>query len=117
MGNSCIANLYFLLILAASAEFVPGATAEPYTYKSGKKLGLLENKQIKESSGLACSRLEAGLFWTHNDSGDIPRLFAFDREGKHRGTFHIEDAEALDWEDMASVVMDHRALLIIGRCG
>lgn len=117
MRNPCIANLYFLLILAASAEFVPGATAEPYTYKSGQKLGLLENKQIRESSGLACSRLEAGLFWTHNDSGDIPRLFAFDRDGKHRGTFHIEAAEALDWEDMASVVMDHRALLIIGDVG
>ena len=117
MNNSRIANLYFLLILAAGAGFVSGTTAEPYHYKPGRKLGQLENKQIKESSGLACSRLEAGLFWTHNDSGDTPRLFAFDMDGKHRGTFLVEGAEALDWEDMASVVMDNQALLVIGDVG
>jgi len=42
----------------------------------------LENQSIKESSGIAASRRNAGIFWTHNDSGDGPFIYAFDRQEK-----------------------------------
>jgi hypothetical protein len=61
----------------------------------------LENQSIKESSGIAASRRNAGIFWTHNDSGDGPFIYAFDRQGKHRGVWRVTGAKALDWEDMA----------------
>ncbi len=61
----------------------------------------LGNQSIKESSGIAASRRNAGIFWTHNDSGDGPFVYAFDRQGKHRGVWRVTGAKAIDWEDMA----------------
>jgi hypothetical protein len=61
----------------------------------------LENQSIKESSGIASSRRNGGVFWTHNDSGDGPFIYAFDRQGKHRGVWRVTGARAVDWEDMA----------------
>jgi hypothetical protein len=61
----------------------------------------LENQSVKESSGIAASKRNAGIFWTHNDSGNGPLIFAFDRQGKHRGVWRVAGAGAIDWEDMA----------------
>jgi hypothetical protein len=61
----------------------------------------LDNKSVKESSGIAASQRNSGIFWTHNDSGDGPFIFAFDRQGKHRGVWRVAGARAIDWEDMA----------------
>jgi hypothetical protein len=61
----------------------------------------LEDASIDESSGLVASRRNPDLFWTHNDSGDDPFIFAFDRQGKRRGVWRVEGAKARDWEDIA----------------
>jgi len=37
---------------------------------------------INEMSGLVKSRRFPNVYWVHNDSGDEPRLFAIDRDGK-----------------------------------
>ena len=63
--------------------------------------GLLEHGPIDEASGIAASRMNVGVIWAHNDSGDQPRLFALDGNGKHLGVYEILGAEAEDWEDMA----------------
>lgn len=60
-----------------------------------------EDPAINESSGLVKSRRLNGLFWTHNDSGDRPRLFAVTREGKQIGIVEILNARNADWEDIA----------------
>lgn len=64
-------------------------------------LGLISNDLLNEASGLAASRRNPNILWTHNDSGDENRLFAIDANGKHLGTFLIEGVEARDWEDVA----------------
>ena len=64
-------------------------------------LGLISNDSLNEASGLAASRKNPNVLWTHNDSGDENRLFAIDANGKHLGTFLIEGVEARDWEDVA----------------
>jgi hypothetical protein len=61
----------------------------------------LENRSIKESSGIAASQRNTNIFWTHNDSGDGPFIYAFDRQGKHHGVWRVAGAGAVDWEDMA----------------
>lgn len=61
----------------------------------------LEDPAIKESSGLAASRANPGIYWTHNDSGDGPFLYAFDREGRSYGRWRVRGATHIDWEDMA----------------
>ncbi len=77
----------------------------------------IDCNKLKESSGLAASRLRPDVFWTHNDSGDEPRLYAFDDTGKHLGTCDVEGAKAHDWEDMASFNLDGNACLLVGDIG
>jgi hypothetical protein len=93
------------------------APLEPIAYGTPNLAGKLEDKAINESSGIARSYRTEGLFWTHNDSGDKPRLYAFDSRGKAVGTFDVPGAKALDWEDMTSFEMDGKAYLIAGDVG
>lgn len=57
--------------------------------------------ELTEASGLALSRRQAGLLWTHNDSGHPPELFGFDTGGRLLAQVRVEDI-AEDWEDLAS---------------
>lgn len=69
-------------------------------YGTPTKLATLKNPAINESSGLAASRLNPNIYWTHNDSGDGPFVYAFDSRGESRGVFRVAGAQARDWEDM-----------------
>lgn len=71
-------------------------------YGAPVHLADLEEKGVDESSGVVASRRNPGLFWTHNDSGDGPLLYAFDREGRRRGVWSVAGAKAHDWEDVAA---------------
>ncbi|MEZ6075688.1 MAG: hypothetical protein R3C56_08420 [Pirellulaceae bacterium] len=52
---------------------------------------ILQSNELNESSGVA----QVGeLLWTHSDSGDRPRLFAFATDGSLRGQFNIRGARA-----------------------
>ncbi|RST07314.1 WD40 repeat domain-containing protein [Streptomyces sp. WAC07149] len=54
--------------LAAETPAAPG-TASGFT---------ITDPRIKESSGLAASRIHPGVYWTHNDSDDGPYVYAVD---------------------------------------
>lgn len=56
--------------------------------------------RIDESSGLAVSRRHEGVLWTHNDSGDVARLFAVGPTGAVLREVPVEGAHAVDWEDL-----------------
>lgn len=57
---------------------------------------------VNEASGLAVSRKNAHVIWTHNDSGDIERLIAIDmRNANIIGFFGVSTAQNGDWEDIA----------------
>jgi hypothetical protein len=56
---------------------------------------------LEELSGLAVSGAHRGVVYAHNDSGDSARFFAFRIDGVPLGEFHLEGADAIDWEDMA----------------
>jgi hypothetical protein len=68
---------------------------------SPAQIATLEERAVTESSGVVASRRNPGLFWTHNDSGDGPFVYAFDRAGRRRGVWRVEGARARDWEDIA----------------
>ena len=70
-------------------------------YGTPTKIADIKNPAVKESSGLAASRSNPGIYWTHNDSGDEPLVYAFDATGESRGVYRVADAKARDWEDMA----------------
>jgi hypothetical protein len=65
------------------------------------RLANLKNPSVNESSGLVASRSMPGVYWTHNDSGDGPFIYAFDAAGESRGVFRVSGAQARDWEDMS----------------
>ncbi len=63
-------------------------------------------REAHESSGLTRSRRDTALFWTHNDAGNEPVLFAVDARGALAGRVRVDGAALEDWEDIAA-----------GRCG
>ncbi len=100
------------------AERPPAATRPArIAYGPGRRIAALANRQINESSGLACGRVNPGVFWTHNDSGDAPRVFAFNAKGEHLATCNVVGAAARDWEDMCSFKLGGRGVLLIGDVG
>lgn len=72
------------------------------TYGPPRILGNLQDAAINESSGIVASRTTPGLYWTHNDSGDGPFIYALDERGARRGTWRVTGAAARDWEDIAA---------------
>ena len=66
----------------------------------GQDLGLVEYDKIDEASGLASSKNNPQLVWTHNDSGDLARIYGVGLDGSHLGQLRLSGAIALDWEDM-----------------
>ena len=65
-------------------------------------VGRIENKDVKESSGLAVSPCQPNVFWTHNDSGDDAFIYAMDSTGKNLGSYEVTNARNDDWEDIAA---------------
>jgi hypothetical protein len=64
--------------------------------------GNIQSDDLKESSGLAVSKCQPNVLWTHNDQGSGPFIYALSGDGKHLGTWHVPNAQNVDWEDIAS---------------
>lgn len=107
------------LLLAGLACRGDAPPARPAELRFGKsrKIATLANRAIRESSGLAASRRREGLFWTHNDSGDVARLFAFDTAGRSVATVRLDGVTARDFEDLAAFEYQGRAYLLVGDIG
>src|SRR5205085_3619918 len=67
----------------------------------GSVTGHVQNKRLTEISGVAASRRYPGVYWTHNDSGGKPEVFAFTLDGTDLGSYALTGASAVDWEDIA----------------
>lgn len=105
-----------IFLLACSQALSPGerktnpsATPPPAgdagssgRFGAAVRLATLANPSIKESSGIVASRRNSDLYWTHNDSGDGPFIYAFDRMGNSAGVWRVTGATADDWEDIAA---------------
>jgi hypothetical protein len=103
----------FLSVLLLSALFFF------QTYGSPAKLATIANPSVTESSGLTASRTLPGAYWTHNDSGDGPFIYAFNTRGESLAVFRVTGANARDWEDIASGPgpQRNRSYLYIGDIG
>src|SRR4051812_27032138 len=62
------------------------------------QVALTGGRNLRESSGAAMSRDHPGLIYTIEDSGNQPKLFAFDTTGADRGTWVVANATNVDWE-------------------
>ena len=79
-----------------------GGEAGTSVYLPSTDLGTVRDTAIGESSGLAASRRNPGLVWTHNDSGDDPLVYCLDLQARSCGVWRVSGAEAWDWEDIAA---------------
>ncbi len=100
-----------------SAASAPVTAPAAITYGRGRQLATLADKQIDESSGIARSWLNPGVFWTHNDSGAPGRLYAFDTAGKGLATMQISGVRPRDWEDVCSFADGEAGMLLIADVG
>lgn len=80
-------------------------------------VGAIDTPLVTEASGLAASRRADNLFWTHNDSGGIPVVYAIDGTGKLLGAVRVKGIDNVDWEDIASFELDGQAYLLIADTG
>lgn len=55
---------------------------------------------LEETSGVAASRDHQGIFWTHNDSGGDPAVFAVDSTGSPVARVRVRGLTNRDWEDI-----------------
>lgn len=95
--------IQMVLVLTAAAAWGQNAVAWPVKPEPSisKRVAILEDKRINESSGLALGGLDPSIFWTVNDSGGEPCVFAIDRSGKTRAKVRVRDAANFDWEGLA----------------
>lgn len=87
------------LLVSAPLSAEPRPCTLPFS--DGEHIADLSDETIDESSGLADSWLSSNRLWTHNDSGDQPRLWALDKLGQVTTVVHLDGADNIDWEDMA----------------
>lgn len=114
MSKKTIAKFSAFVILAcvlcldfAGCSLVSSGTRQNTTagsdspYASPHIAGKIASRDINESSGIAASKCQPGIFWTHNDSGDDAFLFAINEKGENLGTWRVQNAQNIDWEDIA----------------
>ena len=87
----CI-NLILLFSLLLASDPVFGERQD---------FGEIQYSPINEASGIVGSYKNENVFWTHNDSGDQNRIYAFNNEGQHLGVYTLQNCSARDWEDIA----------------
>ncbi|MBM4149184.1 MAG: hypothetical protein FJ224_09070 [Lentisphaerae bacterium] len=117
-----LACLALTVAIAVQAEGqtdpVPGGHERRYaSFSTPRRMGRLSCRSVNESSGLAPSRLTPGMFWTHNDSGGQPVLYAFLADGSEAGAMEIDGAKNRDWEDLASFVLKGKPFLLVADVG
>jgi hypothetical protein len=83
--------------LLAGWRSSPQRSAGPCVVASGPA----KLPEIPETSGLAISRRNPGLLWSHNDSGNAAVLFALDAAGAVRGRVRVP-RNTRDWEDISA---------------
>ncbi|MBW7906002.1 MAG: hypothetical protein LC135_10545 [Phycisphaerae bacterium] len=88
-----------MLLQTVRPDAAPGAAAR--RFEPPEPIAVVEDRSIREASGIVASRRWPGLLYVHNDSGDQPRVFVVDRSGRTRAVLHLKGAENVDWEDIA----------------
>ena len=112
MSNKTIAKFTLFVILSATTCTLfwscgfgtssSGPTITNSSYGPPVITGKIKSDDIPESSGLAASRCQSNVIWTHNDSGDDAFIYAINPKGDNLGTWKIPNASNIDWEDIAA---------------
>ncbi len=72
------------------------------TFGDAEASVVVEGIPAFESSGVAARRDEDGVYYTHGDNGDEPKLYVFRDDGSYVGEQTVRGATMDDWEDLAN---------------
>ena len=115
IGPCSVVSLLFATQFLQAQDPVSAATTElelPW-----KRVTWLADREINESSGIVLSQRNDKCFWTHNDSGDVPRLFLVHRDGRTIARLKVLGIKAIDWEDLAFATIGGSPKIIVGDIG
>ena len=89
-------------------DIVTGRAAQRRPYLATDSMGVIPatavviplqaRPELVENSAATLSDTQSGVFFTINDSGNDPLLFAFDSTGADRGVWRVNGAVNRDWE-------------------
>ena len=65
----------------------------------------MNDKVMEEASGLAYSKRQDGILWTHNDHGDNAKVIAISNEGQRVSIVYLDGTDNEDWEDIATTLI------------
>jgi hypothetical protein len=89
-------------VIGLLAQALTGAAPCDLSQSQVRAWPAVDHPALTESSGLAPAARSPGLWFTVNDSGGLPELFAFDAAGHLRGRSPVPDVENIDWEDLGN---------------
>jgi len=95
-------RIRFLILISVAIVGISNRSGagECPQFFNGQEVGTIAYGEIDEASGIAVSKKNPDVFWTHNDDGP-PHIFAFNSKGKHLGVYSLVGANNRDWEDIA----------------
>ena len=101
-GALLVLGLAAATLLPLSAPVVVAQDAPPAAcqYAQTQRLAQVADSGVREASALVASQQWPGVYWTLNDSGNAPMLYAFDQDGVPRGAFRVSGATNVDWESL-----------------
>ena len=95
----------------------PGTAEAEFESPALSTVPVLNVPNLREASGLAASRANAGLLWGANDSGNDARLFLIGSDGNQRAVYTVEGIRNYDWEDLAATTVNGQPTVYLGDIG
>jgi len=86
-------------------------------YLDAVYLGNVADSALGELSGIARSLRREDVLWAVNDGDGGGRLFAFDPDGRPRGSARVAGTSGTDWEDLAGFELAGVPYLLIADVG
>ncbi len=90
-----------LLLSSISLSSSCASLAKSEAFLSGRPMGEIESDALRELSGIAASCRNPGVLYVHNDSGDVPQIYAINEKAQLLGACRLQGATERDWEDIA----------------
>jgi hypothetical protein len=89
-----------LLVWACQSFYISDGENAQTNFQGTRDLGVLDNIEIDEASGMVASQRNPEHYWVINDSKDLNRMFLVSQAGQGKAEFTLLGLENRDWEAM-----------------
>lgn len=107
-GNKVLPAKDSTVTVITKSVVFPKTTYDPAALDSTKLFNRipvtnnLARKGLFEISGIAASKVNPGILYIHNDSGNSNQVYLTDASGADKGTLTLKPVNNRDWEDIAA---------------